>query len=160
MNESDLENELRALRPAAPSQGLEARIAMELHTQAVVPAKLLPTSTGESLLSKILRPLFWASAGAAAAVAVMNARPAMPPASTPPATVAAAEMSEPAPPETTRELLAAEQSGIRYEADRGLVREVRASYLEHHAWTDPRTGGRVEIVVPREDVFLQPIAMQ
>ena len=27
-------------------------------------------------------------------------------------------------------------------------------------WTDPRTGGRVEIAVPREDVFLQHIAMQ
>lgn len=63
-------------------------------------------------------------------------------------------------PETTRELLAAEQSEVRYEGDQGPVREIPASYLEHHAWTDPRTGGRVEIAIPREDVFLQPIAMQ
>ena len=160
MNESDLENELRALRPAAPSAALETRIANNLAVLSVSrPAA--PVKARENLLGQILRPLLWASVGAAAAVVVMTARPTprenlpTPIAKLPPR--AAAEFS---PPETTRELLAAERSAVRYVADRGPVREVRASYLEHHAWTNPRTGGRVEIAVPRRDVFLQPIAMQ
>ena len=160
MNESDLENELRALRPAAPSAVLETRIAAELAALSTS-ASVVPARTRESLLVQILRPLLWASVGAAAAEVVMTARPTrhenFP---TPLAQLPPGEAAEFSPPETTRELLATEQSGVRYEAECGPVREVRASYLEHHAWTDPRTGGRVEIAVPRQDVFLQPIAMQ
>ena len=159
MNESDLENELRALRPAAPSAALERRVANEFGALSES-ATSRPEPARESLLSRILRPLLWASAGAAAAVAVMAAK-APPPGGAAPKPVAALSSGDAfPPPETTRELLAAEQGEVRYEAGRGPVREVRASYLEHHAWTDPRTGGRVEIAVPREDVFLQPIAMQ
>ena len=157
MNESDLENELRALRPAAPSAALETRIADELAALSAG-GQAVPARARESLLAQILRPLLWASIGATAAVIVMTARQQNLPA--PGMQIPQSETVEFAPPETTRELLSTEQSGVRYEAERGPVREVRASYLEHHAWTDPRTGGRVEIAVPRQDVFLQPIAMQ
>ena len=160
MNDSDLENELRALHPAAPSADLKNRIAADFAALSASAAPR-PQPVHESLLARILRPLFWASAGAAAAVAVMTLN-APPPAAVPqlaatPVRDNAADFSS---PETTRELLGAEQSEVRYVADQGPVREVRASYLEHHTWTDPRTGGRVEIAIPREDVFLQPIAMQ
>ena len=160
MNDSDLENELRALPPAAPSAALESRIAADLAAlsanavQRAEPAR-------ESVLARILQPLFWASAGAAAAVAAMTFL-ASPPTEVPQlaATSPGDDAGDLSSPETTRELLGTEQGEVRYEAGQGPVREVRASYLEHHAWTDPRTGGRVEIAVPREDVFLQPIAMQ
>ena len=160
MNESDLENELRALRPAAPSAALETRIANDLAAlSARVP--VAPARARESLLGQILRPLLWASVGATAAVVVMTARPTprenLP---TPIAKLPLRAEAEFSLPETSHELLAAERSAVRYMADRGPVREVRASYLEHHAWTNPRTGWRVEIAVPRRDVFLQPIAMQ
>ena len=160
MNNSDLENELRALRPAAPSAALEKRIAGELAAfSARVPAE--PARARESLLAQLLRPLLWATVGATATVVVMTARPARREnLQAPVAQLPQSEAAEFLPPETTRELLAAERSAVRYVADRGPVREVRASYLEHHAWTNPRTGGRVEIAVPRRDVFLQPIAMQ
>ena len=62
--------------------------------------------------------------------------------------------------ETTRELVSTEDSGELFETDEGPVREVRYSYLEHHAWANPRTGARVELEVPREDVFLLPVSLQ
>jgi hypothetical protein len=162
MNESDLEAELRALRPVATSPALASRINRDLAESAkVVPPSPAPVAPEESILAKILRPLFWTTIGATAAIAVMSSRgpveqPANPRASAP---IAIAPAPDPTP-ETTRELLGTQQSDIRYEKDRGLVREVRASYLEHVAWTDQRTGGRVEVSIPREDVYLQPIAMQ
>lgn len=162
MNESELEAELRALRPVAPSPGLKSRIALDLaETPQLVPAAnpVHPATAEESVFARILRPLFWTAVGAAAAVAVMSSRATIekPSHSPTPAEVAAAPDST---PETTRELLGTQQSPIRYEKDRGPVREVRARYLERVAWTDQRTGGRVEVSIPREDVYLQPIAMQ
>ncbi len=159
MNESDLENQLRLFKPATPPLTLESRITAAFDALEAT-QKIRPAVDDESLLAKIVRPLFWASVGAAAAVAVISSGSTVPPASGSLLAGAVAGMTEIATPETTRELLAAEESGIRYEAEHGPVREVRASYLEHHAWTDPRTGGRVKIAIPREDVFLQPIAMQ
>jgi hypothetical protein len=164
MNDSDLENQLRALRPSAPSPHLRARLAEEI---AAAPQPLpleatTPALVVEPLLGKILRPIFWTAAGAAAAVVVMNASfAARPPVPVSPVPVAAAAPVSPAPqPQSTCELLGTAQGEVRYEKDRGPVREVRARYLEHLAWTDQRTGGRVEISIPREDVYLQPIAMQ
>ena len=47
-----------------------------------------------------------------------------------------------------------------YEDDQEPARLVRYSTLEHHVWTHPRTGARLEVEVPREDIVLIPIAMQ
>jgi hypothetical protein len=94
-------------------------------------------------------------------VAVMLAWPAaQKPKAASPALTAAASAPEFTTAETTRELLGTQQGEVRFEKDRGLVREMRANYLEHVAWTDPYTRRRVEIAVPREDVYFQPVAMQ
>jgi len=63
--------------------------------------------------------------------------------------------------ETTRELISTEEEGqVLYRNGNTPMRQVRSRYREHHSWTNPRTGARVDIEIPREDVFLKPISLQ
>ena len=62
--------------------------------------------------------------------------------------------------ETTNELVATQDSEQVVETDDGPAREVRYTYLERHAWSNPSTGARVYLEVPREDVYLIPVSLQ
>ena len=65
------------------------------------------------------------------------------------------------PQEITRELISTEEEGqVVYRDGNTPMRQVRTRYREHHSWTNPRTGARVDIEVPREDVFLKPVSLQ
>jgi cytoskeletal protein RodZ len=65
------------------------------------------------------------------------------------------------PLETTRELISSEEEGqVVYRNGSTPMRQVRNRYREHHSWTNPRTGARVDIEIPREDVFLKPVSLQ
>lgn len=173
MNDSELENQLRALLPAAPSPELEDRIARHLASPAagaaaaVAPRSgLLPRPAGrEAGPWRWWRDLAWAAAGATAALSVAAfLSPADPP--TAPLTTAPATSPELVedtafePAGTTRELLAAEDSEQVLETSEGLVREVRYSFRERHAWTNSRTGAWMEVEVPRQDVYLVPVSLQ
>jgi hypothetical protein len=124
-----------------------------------------------TLALRWLRNLGWAGAGAAAMLAgVMLFSTARSPV-TPPIAVAIGEPdlanSEPVseeqtfePAETSRELIAVNGSNELLETEDGTVREVRYTYLERLAWAHPGTGARLEIEVPREDVYLLPVSLQ
>jgi hypothetical protein len=63
--------------------------------------------------------------------------------------------------ETTRELVSTEEEGqVLFRNGNSPVRQVRNLYREHHSWANPRTGARVEIEIPREDVYLKPVSLQ
>jgi hypothetical protein len=63
--------------------------------------------------------------------------------------------------ETTRELISTEEEGqLLYQNGNSAMRQVRNRYRERHSWTNPRTGARVDIEIPREDVFLKPVSLQ
>jgi hypothetical protein len=64
------------------------------------------------------------------------------------------------PTETSRELVSVKNSDELLETENGTVREVRYTYLEHIAWSHPVTGARLEIEVPREDVYFLPVSLQ
>ncbi len=171
MNDSDLEDQLRSLRPAAPSPRLEERIAGHLSTTAAATTAgprsgvLSPPANGRAGGWRGWRDLAWAAAGATAALAVGAFLAPSDPAVTalaaaPAALPAAAEETAFEPAGTTRELLAAEDSTQLLETSEGLVREVRYSFLERHAWTNPQTGARMEVEVPRQDVYLVPVSLQ
>jgi hypothetical protein len=65
------------------------------------------------------------------------------------------------PMETTRELISSEEeSQLLYRDGSSPMRRVHNRYRERHTWTNPRTGARMDIEVPREDVFLQPVSLQ
>lgn len=173
MNESDLENELRALRPIAPSANLEDRISDALHESALVlvsPRTLRAPTAGviarpapPGFFAQWLRGLGWAVAGAAAAVALLlyfqkDAAPQTPSVAESTAVKDDAESFLPA--ESERELVDADDSGVLYVEGEEPLRQIRYRSVERYAWTNPETGARVEVEVPREDVVLMPVAMQ
>ena len=173
MKESDLENELRGLRPIAPSTSLEDRIAADLGERRVVVAApralrapgagVIARPSAPGFFGPWLRGLGWALAGATAAVALLlhfqKAKPSEKPA---PSAIAAVDDDAESflPAESEREFVDADDSGILYGAGEEPLREIRYRSLERYAWINPDTGARVEVEVPREDVVLMPVAMQ
>jgi hypothetical protein len=157
MNDSDLEAQLRALSPAAPSAGLASRIERELAAapRAVATAGVIARPTRAALVLRGLRDLGWAGAGAGAMLAAMAlfspVKKAAPP-------VVEEQAYEPA--ESSRELVAVDDSNELIETEDGPVRQVRYTYRERMAWAHPGTGARLEIEVPREDVVLLPVSLQ
>jgi hypothetical protein len=168
MKESDLENELRSLRPAQPSAVLEEKIAAELH--ASPPLALTPSRAGQrqaagvlaaprtNLWLALLHRLGWAAAGATAAVLVLTARGPLtnPENSTPPASLALRED----PDASIEEFIDAADEGVVLDADATPQRQMRLTYLERHTWTNPATGTVIEFEIPREDTVWMPLAMQ
>ena len=166
-NEPEFENELRALRPLAPSPALEEGIARQLATQralvtveknaAVIPRRELDLEIARpGFFERIFPGLGWACAGAAAAVAVVFAIHRF---ETPMSVVAVAE-ADFEPQSISRDIVTAEDHGIIYEDDAEPARLVRYTLVEHRVWTHPVTGARLEVEVPREDLVLVPVAIQ
>jgi len=160
MNDSEFEDELRnLLPPAAPSTGLRARIDRELNAPHTI-----PHHSGQFRFVRLLRDFSWACAGAIAALLALAFLPLRPanatskPAS--PAPVAQAGTSAFEHEESSKELLNAEDSDQVVETDDGPAREVRYNYRERHEWANPQTGARIVLEVPREDVYLMPVALQ
>ena len=169
MNESDFEKELRSLRPVAPSASVEARIASALSRLADATPRTLHAQTAgvlaprESVTVRFFRGLGWACAGAAAAVAAVAWLQPSKPATEPARPLIAALNAEAdgfEPAGSERELLETADEGVLLQDDAEPVRQVRYTYLERYAWTNPTTGARVEVEVPREDIYLMPVAMQ
>ncbi len=175
MNESDFENELRSLRPTAPSPTLLKRISAELPSQTItvaasrtldqVPAAgTLARTAKSSPLLGLLRGLLWAGAGAAAASFILLSRePRVQTAPTPNASPDQAETSTivPTPEQSVSELIASTDEGFIYDQSTAEPqRQIRNTYLERHIWTNPQTGAVIEFEVPREDIVLMPVAMQ
>lgn len=163
MNESDLENELRTLRPVSPSAGLETAIARELESSLLSKAVPAPSSgiiprPQESILGRLLSGLCWASCGAAAVILALSLGLVHIPSLVKPAVTQKENFFEPA--ESSREFVAAQDGGLIYTADQEPTRVVRYNSMERHVWANPSTGARVEVEVPREDVVLVPVAFQ
>src|SRR6187402_2587829 len=175
MNDSELEACLRALRPVAPSSQLDQKVAGELTPVGAHPrtGKIKrPASSGLAvMLPRLFRDFAAACLGATAAFLslaylhqVEKPAPAPAPAATLVNTEAAIVQSAvPAPTstsevadnaETTNELVASEDTDQLIDTDSGPAREIRYSYRETHAWQDARTGARIVLEVPRDDVYL------
>jgi hypothetical protein len=177
MNESDFEQELRVLRPSAPSADLAERIARDLRmempevvngtlvpVQAAIAVPVVPTAGIVPRPARAswawLRGLGWACAGAAAvfAILVFTRTPEL--TTKPESTTAVANTTEFQPAEATSELVEAEDQGLIYGEDQTAQRQYRLVYMERHSWTNPTTGAVLEFEVPREDIVLMPVAMQ
>ncbi|HEV7402135.1 MAG TPA: hypothetical protein VGO11_04380 [Chthoniobacteraceae bacterium] len=168
MNESEFEDELRALRPASPSPTLELEIARELtgapRSVVVRPAAGIIVRP-EKRSRFFLGGLAWALGGAAvAALAMLTAPPSWLGRGVSPgksgAPVETMELAYFEPLESAREVVATETSEIFYDDDAGASQVVRTSSVERHSWTNPTTGAVVEVEVPREDFVLVPVAYQ
>jgi len=167
MNESDFENELRALRPTAPSTRLEREIAAELGSPErfeLIPVAGTPVCRVD-LRSLLTGWLKWPLIGSVAAViALFAAWDRDPTSRSAPSTPVPISQAAPAvlshALESSCELLEAAEEGVVFSPDHEPARQLRFTYVERWAWTNPATGARIEVEMPREDTFLMPIAMQ
>jgi hypothetical protein len=171
MNESDFEAELRGLRAAPPSPGLELAIARELAEAASAPRAIAVRPAAGIIVRPekrsrfLLGGLAWAFGGAAlAALAILTAPPSWTQRGVVSdkggAPVEAMETAYFEPFESAREVVATETSEIFYDADDAPSQVIRYSSVERHSWTNPTTGALVEVEVPREDFFLVPVSYQ
>jgi hypothetical protein len=168
LNESELEQQLRQLRPHPASAALEGKIALALEQRDWSLAERVPTAAvirrarpASFSWTKWLQGVGWALAGAAAAVAVIAVARHD---ETPPSRMTEVALSAPAatfePTESTQEIVNAEDEGVVLDSDQEPVRQVRYHSLERHVWVNPQTGARMEFEIPREDVRFISVAMQ
>lgn len=163
---SELETELKKLRPAPVSEELRARIEVVLAQPAATPtAGLLPRRSR--------RPGFWWSLGlglttASALVLIWLAFFAEPP----PTQSTVARSTTPAPAELAKSGLqpSALTRVVYRQRDEGLVfspnqserplRRVRYDTRETMQWRNPQTGASLRVSYPAEQVVLTPVSFQ
>jgi hypothetical protein len=164
MNESDFENELRTLRPAPASKGLAERVAQAVQERAPT-AGVLQRPPGRGSLPAILRGLAWAVGCAAAAAGVIASFRAFEQVDGGPEVEKPAVLASPRPTglqrvATSRALIEASEEEFLCDDVEEPMRRMRFVFLERHTWTDEESGAQIAVEVPREDIFVVPVAMQ
>ena len=164
MNEPEFEEQLRAIRPAAPRRAVEDRIAAEIG-RAAATSGTLPQPAG-SFVSRLLPGLGWSTAGAAIGVATMLALGLMreDPSQTKNAQAPhapAAEAVDYFEPDfdLEHEIVNVDEQGLVQGAEEGLARLVRYESVERRRWSDGQ-GAVTVLEVPREDLVLVPVTFQ
>ncbi len=161
---SELEAELKALRPVAPSADLTVRVEQALAAAPVAADGVLPRRK---------LPMNWISFGmglAAAAALLLLARlqPDTPRAGRPVATNVVAPRARNAsaqshlyPDGVTRVLYDQQNEGLLYPSDLAQpVRRLRSRSHETLHWKDPATGASLRVSYPTEEIELIPVAGQ
>ena len=150
---SQLEAELKSLRPTAPSPELLARLGRELEPQ--------------QRRRRDYTRWFWAAAlPVAAAVAIMIRFSAVRDTGDQlavPVPIAAADASTSAPfqPVAAENVLyAAEDEGLVTLSDGTPAHRERLNYLDTITWKNPRTNASVRWSMPREEVRVVPVNFQ
>ena len=161
---SDLEAELKQLRPAKPSADLMTRVERALGENTATPTA--------GVLPKPKTRVSWFSLGiglAAAAAFLLLAR--MPEQQKPAKQQTFAALS-PAPairnaqpaglvPEgLTRVVYNTRDEGLMFQADDQPIRRVRSRSRETLKWRDPSTGASLRVTYPTEEVDLIPVSGQ
>lgn len=172
LNESELEKQLRAFKPAPPSSKLMDRLEQALEAERALSSPVVPAlevvrrseitvEERESFLLRFFRGAGWACAGAAAAfVALAYLEPKPAPAPPQPLAQETPASSDFQYAEASAEVVSASDEGVVLESDTAPVRQVRYQSVERYVWRDASTGARMEFEIPREDVRLVPVAMQ
>jgi hypothetical protein len=168
MNEfSDLEAELKQLRPAAPAADLMTRVERAL---AQAPETSTPTA-GVLPRPKVRLNWFALGAGLAAAAALLvlarmpvdqsPAKQQTVAALTPAQSVPRAQTAGLVPEGVTRVVYNTRDEGLLFptEADEP-VRRVRSRSRETLKWRDPGTGASLRVTYPTEEVELIPVSGQ
>lgn len=161
---SELENELKKLRPARPSGELISRIERALADSATTPANVIKPERFR---------VNWIGLGlglAAAATFLIFARIDFRPAQKTQPTIASAT---PSPQQKATQLPNYQATGLTQvvysKRDEGLVfpagaqepsRRVRTAKRETLRWRDPQTGAQIAVSYPTEEVTLIPVSGQ
>jgi len=173
---SELENQLRKLRPVEPSPDLVTRIERDLAEPEI---RLRQGYGGQASTAGVLqgeRPFHfnWLSIGlglAAATALVLFAfvRLHQPPATMPAPSVASAKTSPSISPSNAQFVPAGLTQVVYHTRDEGVhfpndseqpMRRVRSRARETLVWRNPKTGATLRISYPAEQVSLRPLSGQ
>ncbi|MBE7496209.1 MAG: hypothetical protein HS117_14800 [Verrucomicrobiaceae bacterium] len=159
-NETDIENLLRGLPPAAASPALFQRVEEELRLDM----SWLSSTTRQKKI-RWLAPLSYAALGAAAAIAVMAALPGITGPDTPAGSSGITAVTPAAagglmPVSTISELDDIRDDGIHYGADQMPVKHLVVRGTERHVFIDPRDGAEVIVEYPRQQSLVLPVSFQ
>lgn len=166
MKEHEVESLLASLSPRPPSNALERAVAVELGEDREWMQRPPRRSRPVWLTS-----VTWAAAGAVAAALVMNALPqpdAGPDGTLPiatvtpsPAPVTLTRAGAVMPVTTIREVVGAQNQGIRYnEQSRLPEQHLKVLTVERQAWIDPRDGAQITLERPAEQSVILPVSFQ
>jgi hypothetical protein len=167
MNESEIERQLRTLRPAVPSRHLAEGIARDLAEarRSVTPVEEPRTSW----LGLWLDRLLWTGLGAAAAMIVVVVsqpaprKPAAHVAQQPSPEVA--RVSAPLDSSTLQPVLASEEDmgwhdeGVQFDPHGRPMLKLTRTAVERRAWADLKNAGVVQMEKPRQEVLWVPVAL-
>lgn len=173
---TDLEHELKALRPARPSSALSARIAQGLSAPEARPVAPRYTSATNLASWKWVgwRAATWGATAAACVLAAVwgwrqtsehGAAPFAPPALAAPSPAAAPEPRAPfavrsparlQPVAAANVLYAVEDEGLVLLPDETPARRVRTRYVDTYTWRNPATNASLKWSVPRDEVRVLP----
>ncbi|OYW73234.1 MAG: hypothetical protein B7Z37_22310 [Verrucomicrobia bacterium 12-59-8] len=153
LNDTQLENMLRGIAPAAASPALVQRVDDELKLDM----SWLSTSRRKPQhLPRWLMSAGWASMGAAAAIAVMSYLPQQP------GTQAIAATSTTAPVvitgSTIREWDDEQDNGIHHGRNRMDEKLALVVSSELGTWVDPRYGSQLTMEIPSRQNLLLPVS--
>jgi hypothetical protein len=161
---SELENQLRKLRPTAPSPELMRRVE-----QAMAEPKS-STATAAVLPRQQRLHFNWLSLGLGLAAATALVLFAIVRIEQPASTTSRVASVSPAPASSTAQLVPTGLTQVVYHTrDEGLhfpnnsaqpMRRVRSQARETIRWRNPKTGATLRISYPREEVSLTPISGQ
>ncbi len=161
MNESEFESQLRATRPAAPSDMLEHSIANALRQPTIGASRELREPTG--LLRQLLGGLTWATGGATAAVLGMlwlDAEPKQTPTGAGPSELKAMPAGTFLAEAPSREVVNTSAGALVFPEEQQPARLVRVNMVERRTWANAATGARIGVELPREDLMLIPVSYQ
>ncbi len=162
----DIETLISDLRPAGVSRSLRERIAADLDMdEQWMKPEAVPAIRPQQKLW--WQPMTWSAIGAAAAVVAMLVMPARNAPQSEVATQAASskppvllDAKKMLPVSTTREVLSAEDQGIRYNAQNQPEQHLKVHGVERRIWIDPRDGSQYLIEIPIEDRMVLPANFQ
>lgn len=161
---SDIENELKRLRPTQPSAELAARIERALAEPAS------PATAGLITPARKIRwDWVWLGSGVAAAALLLvfavidSSRPTQsrrPVAARSPSSLPAVASSY-IPDGLTRVVYDTHDEGVHFATDNEQpVRRLRARTRETLTWRNPKTGASLRVSYPSEEVSLVPVSGQ
>ncbi|MEP6973899.1 MAG: hypothetical protein ABI787_01840 [Spartobacteria bacterium] len=163
---SELESELKKLRPAAVSPALRARVEQAmLRTDATATAGVLPrTSSGKVWWSfglglaaasalVLLGLTFFAKAPTPAPIVAQTS---------PAATLAQPQASGLQPSALTQVVYRRRDEGLIFSPNQSerVLRRVRYQTRETMQWRNPETGASLRVSYPAEQVVLSPVSFQ
>jgi negative regulator of sigma E activity len=157
MKDSELETQLRSLRPVEPSLTLEQRIATELAQPAPAPTAGVAHTRETGWAGWLFPRLAWAASGAVAAIVFTQAMPRED--ASPQSDGNGSASTAPLVVQETSEVLNMNNEGLTVDAEHGVARIVRLTSIQRRSWVDA-TGAEITTEKPREEFVLVPVTYQ